>query len=72
VYSQLESLADRLLNLVVPRKTALAACNPRTYYVCSSTYDPNCNMGLGGYYLYKCQLTAGCDERCSFNGCCFG
>jgi len=70
--SLVTSLADRLLNVVAPRKTAFAACEPRTYSYCGA-FSETCYLTSGGFYAHqytKCQVLASCDERCSFVGCC--
>ncbi|WP_203902801.1 hypothetical protein [Virgisporangium aliadipatigenens] len=53
----MNTIADRLLGMVVPKKTARAACQPSTY-----TFVRCINIVL---YRYTCHILASCDERCT-------
>lgn len=65
--SLVQSVADRLLNRVVPRKTALAVCDPRSTYYCYGLSD-RCALYQVAYVKHT--VLASCDERLTVVGCC--
>jgi hypothetical protein len=70
----IETLADRLLALFVPKVEAAAACTPATYNVCSPVNYVDCKFcGSWGCTFYarylECRRSASCQEICQVVGC---
>ena len=64
----MESLADRVLAVVVPRDRAAAACIPHSYNICG----PVCGLCGPDKCMYTCRLLENCSEKCTKPvGCCF-
>lgn len=61
-----KSLGDRMVSLVVPRKTALARCEPGIRYYCTIWL---CGESPRRWYRNRCMLFASCEERCATVDC---